>query len=39
MNWRTQGPSIAWVLALIFILWVLYLLYKIAHHVGAWPFG
>lgn len=29
----------AWVLLIIFTVWVLYVLYKIASHVGAWPFG
>lgn len=37
MNFRNL--PIQWVLIILFTVWVLYLLYKVAEHVHAWPFG
>lgn len=31
--------TFTWLVAILIALWFLYLAYKIAQHVGAWPFG
>ena len=36
---RNLPATLTWVVVVLFCLWVLYLLYKIAEHVQAWPFG
>lgn len=35
---QLQRLPFAWVLIVLFTIWILYLLYKIAQHVNAWPF-
>lgn len=36
---RAIGGLLWVVLCLIYAVWVIYLTYKIAQHVGAWPFA
>lgn len=37
--WARYQSALPSLLAIVFALWFLYLLVKVAQHVGAWPFG
>lgn len=36
---NVPGASFMWVIAVVVLVWVLYLLLEVARHVQAWPFA